>query len=461
MRLFLLLAVAATFGFSQSDPHSIIQRAADVTGFSKNAGKILHWHDMQGVEHDYESPAPFITIPSSREAWFDPTTGVERASVVTLFPGSKQGKPAVTLLTPRGIFSVRDRVTAAVSGSAGVERDLNLWAVLTDWVNAKDLRLLPNQVYADYPRQVLARRGEFGEERLFIDPKTGFPVKLDRDEPHYLWGQVHVEYVYTFVSGAIPTAAARVVDGFKTITRTIGDFEFIDRSNSPDTALPDVAPAASVPLFLQPLAPARIDVSKNIFLSVNRGYTEAVALIEGTIYVLDSTQGEQRAKQDLEMIQKAFPGPHPIVLVVTDLAWPHIAGIRFWVSQGATVISHRASKAFLEKVIARRWTMAPDTLERNRKKMTFVAVDQDLTMGGGKLKLTAIDGIGSEGALMAYLPGDRLLWASDYIQSVTRPTEYTAEVFQAVRRAGFAPEQVAAMHIPLTEWSKIAAMQTK
>src|SRR4029077_133420 len=139
-------------------------------------------------------------------------------------------------------------------------------------------------------------------------------------------------------------------------------------------------------------------------LLANPGYREGVVLLRDTLYLLDATQGEERARADSAMIARLFPGRHAIVLVVTDLAWPHVAGMRYWVARGATVVSHRASRAFLERVLARRWTRAPDLYERRRAKtrFTFVPVTDSLALAGGKLRLYAIDGLGGEGAVMAY-----------------------------------------------------------
>jgi hypothetical protein len=59
---------------------------------------------------------------------------------------------------------------------------------------------------------------------------------------------------------------------------------------------------------------------------------------------------------------------------------------------------------------------------------------------------------------MAWLPGRRVLWASDYIQSVRGPSQYTTEVCEAVKRAGIAPERVVAQHIPVTAWDVVAKL---
>ena len=118
----------------------------------------------------------------------------------------------------------------------------------------------------------------------------------------------------------------------------------------------------------------------------NPGYQETLTLARDTVFVFDATQGEARARQDSAWIGKLFPGKHPIVVVVTDLAWPHVAGVRYWVAQGATIVSHRASRPFLERVVDRRWTDQPDLLERVRARgvrLKFRAVDDSLRLAGG------------------------------------------------------------------------------
>jgi hypothetical protein len=137
-----------------------------------------------------------------------------------------------------------------------------------------------------------------------------------------------------------------------------------------------------------------------------------------------------------------------------------VAGVRYWVARGATVVSHRASRGFLERVLARRWTRTPDLYERRRSRARFGfrAVDDSLALAGGKLRLYSIDGIASEGGLIAYLEGDHFLWASDYIQTVSQPSTYATDVWRAVERAGIRPSRVAAEHLPLTEWGIVDSL---
>jgi len=306
-----------------------------------------------------------------------------------------------------------------------------------------------------------------GEQRLFVDPKSGFPVKLDLQEKHYLWGQRHVEYLYAnwTRSGGInvPGSSFRLADGETEISQTIGNVEMIAYAEAPALSLPKEPTQSpdTAPLFLQPIDPEVRRVSAKTYLLSNPGYTEAVVEIGSELFLFDATQGEGRARKDAEAIRKIFPGKHKVTLVVTDLSWPHIAGIRYWVANGATIVAHSAARAFLQAVVDRRWTLAPDLLEHRRKtaRLKFVGIEARYATARGAITLHPINGIGTEVALMAYVAEDRFLWASDYIQTLAEPTLYVSEVWRAIKRDGLDPEWTAAEHVPLTPWSKIEELQ--
>src|SRR5262249_41217319 len=238
-----------------------------------------------------------------------------------------------------------------------------------------------------------------------------------------------------------------------------------DRAPSPAPPPPPADPPADLPRFLQAIAPTTKQVSASTWLLINPGYTEGVTRAGDEIFVFDATQSEDRARQDAEAIAKLFPGPQKITVVVTDLAWPHVGGVRYWVTRGATIVAHAAARGFLQRVVDRRWTLAPDLLEKQRAKdpksvrLNFVAVQDTIRFAGGTVTVAPIDAIGSEVALMAFVPADKFLWASDYIQTLAEPTQYASEVISAAERIGVAPERVAAQHLPLSEWNAVLAAQ--
>jgi hypothetical protein len=452
----------------------VLDRAASAIGLNDAAGRVLHIDGFdvtnQAFQSDRPGAPPFLAAVTAIDSWLDARTGIERTTSRTTLGGPQ--RPATTIGGAAASYLVRDTSlvpSPSTHGELYATRPLDVWTVLLDWRDAPDVHTVATCEYRDYPRLVLSRRGAQGEERLFIDAKSGYPVKLDRLEPDYLWGTVHAEYVYsTWQSdGALrwPVSSFRVIDGSTDVTRTYGTTRLVPLDSAPTLALPaqavsmDIAP----PAFLVPTNPDTVRVGANTFLLHNVGFNETVTLVRDTVYVFDATQGEVRARADSAWIGRLFPGKHPITVVVTDIAWPHVAGVRFWVATGATIVTHRANRAFLQRVIDRRWTASPDLLERRRAKVTprLRTVDDSLRLGGGDVTLFAIDGVASEAALAAFLATDRFLWASDYVQTLAVPTQYLDETSAAVERMHVSPLRVAAEHLRLSSWEDARRLQQR
>lgn len=459
-----------------NDAKAVLDRARDVMGVEAAGDRVLHLKATLANEENYQSDRmypPFFSSMHAQEMWLDPASGVLRIQSITSYPGYGSFPMTTTLDDGRNATTGPAEKPAPLARRQATQRPLNPWAVIADWSADANVTAAGKENYRDYDRLVLTRHTAQGEQRLLIDPKSGFPVKLEFTEPHYLWGQRRIEYVWTtwgMKDGVVfPGAVFRIADGDVEMSQTVDTIELMARASAPSLAAP-AAPAQQppdLPMFLRPLPPKVTKVGDSAFLLENAGYREVAVLAQGEIYVFDATQGEQRARQDAALIAQAFPGAHKVNVVVTDLAWPHIAGVRYWVSQGATIIAHRAARDFLQRVVDRRWTLAPDELEKKRAArpsavhMHFVAVDHALSLAGGAIRVAAIDGIGSEVALMAYVPKESFLWASDFIQTLDEPTLYAREVMRAAERNDIKPERVAAEHLPLATWRDVVAAQTK
>ena len=454
-----LLAGACALVAPHNDTASaILARARHVLGM-ETPGVILVT-SREATAHAFESDRmypPYLTYVFDRRTWLDPSTGVERDSLSGPF-----GQGQLSVSDDHAVWAEHYASWAA----AEADRLLDPRLVIHAWSASPDVRVAGHCSYRDYDRVVLSRAGVYGPEQLFLDPKTGFLVKLDRMEPQYLWGQVHVEYVFAtwllFGTGGfgggdvlMPTTATRIVDGEDEVTLALDNVVRVPRDSAPSLTMPTTGTSSTIETlgFLRPSPLDTVRLGPHAFVLANPGYNEIVALLHDTVYVLDATQGEGRARADSQWIGRLFPGPHPVAVVVTDIAWPHVSGVRFWVASGATIISREMSRSFLERVVARHWAK-PDKLESQRRPLRFVPVNRSLTRSG--ISLYAIDGAGSEGALMAYLPDDGLLWASDFVQTLDAPTLYTAEVFTAACRYGLTPTRVVAEHHPVAEWSTLA-----
>jgi hypothetical protein len=424
---------------------------------------------VQNFQSDRTYP-PFFSAMQTAETWYDPATRAERASIAWLYP--RGGAPArVSITDARSVWLEQQdqlREVPAFDPFSRPQREMNPWSVVGDWVAAADARVAGTCRYRDDDRLVLERRVHGRPERLFLDRESGFPVKLDRTVPHETWGQLHEEVLWsTWIeagpSSFVPAAAFRIRDGEVDMERTIGEIELMPASDAAIPALPAEAEGVGEASILgdpEAMRPDTVGVGAGAFLLAHRMYNEALVGAGDTVWVMDATLNEARAREDSAWVARLFPGARHVAVVVTDLAWPHIGGVRFWVARGATIYSHRQSEAFLRRLVERRWTLEPDALERARRAadvpFRFVAVGDGVDVAGGRLALRHIGGLSSEGALMALDRRSGFLWAGDWVQMTDRPTMYAAEVVRAVEREGLAPARVGAEHIPITDWRTIA-----
>lgn len=445
-----------------SPPASVLlDRAARLVLPADGQGKTLRLSvsvDVPLWEQSDRPYEPFLPSMTQFRSWLDLSTG--NVGLTRLTAQDKARTPQL-LLTRRGVYQMRDttafELPPTVAG-AFPSRELNPWAVLIDWRAAPEqVRLVARCNYRGFPRLVLQR----AEDRLYLTEADAHPIALVRTEPHYLWGQVRVEYLWntwwgvTNGGGRYPVGAFRVIDGVTTQRAGVdaGAATLVMRDSVPSLADPSSTRAIPMP---------RMDVSDTVrvadgvWLLRAPAYTHGLAMFRDTVYLLDATTGEARSRADSAWIARLYPGKRAVVVVVTDVAWPHISGLRFWAARGATFVTHESNASFLRRVLDRRWTLAPDALEKGGKRAAaqIRTVRVSLTLAGGQVVLHALDAFSTEGAVAAWLPAAQFLWAGDYVQP-TPISPYAADVKWVVARLGLQPRWLGAQHMPLTEWGKL------
>jgi hypothetical protein len=433
-----------------------LRRAGAVT-LPDPSDRILRYrafHDVVFWEQSDRMYPPFVPNVADRTVWYDPGSGlisrhpVERA----LAPGAF----ASEVFAPTEQYFIQDTIAMRIplgDSRAGIVHSLNPWDVLRRWTaRESEVRVTELCVYRDLPRVVLT----LGDERLYLTLSDATPIKLEREEAHYLFGQVRAEYLWTTWwgvrgGGRYPIASFLLYDGevYHRFALSLGTAQLVARDSAPRFTLPSTF---SAPPPGGAADPDTVRVSANTFLLVTPAYTHAVTLQRDTIFLLDATTSEARARADSGWVARLFPGKHPVVLVVTDLAWPHISGVRFWVARGASIVSHASSEPFLRRVIDRKWTRTPDALEQNRSsaRFRFVGVRDSLRLGGGTIAVHAMHGQTTEGAVGAWLPGEGFFWAGDYIQN-NQTSPYGRDVARTLRALGILPTKIGAQHMPLLD----------
>ena len=103
-------------------------------------------------------------------------------------------------------------------------------------------------------------------------------------------------------------------------------------------------------------------------------------------------------------------------LVNTHHHFDHLGGVRTYVAEGATIVTHELNKPYFEKVWQAPRMISADKLSQSPRQATFetFADTHTLTDGARTLELYHIQGNRhNEGVVMAWLPRERLLIEAD------------------------------------------------
>ena len=100
----------------------------------------------------------------------------------------------------------------------------------------------------------------------------------------------------------------------------------------------------------------------------------------------------------------------------THQHFDHSGGLRAFVAEGATVITHEVNKPYYEKIWSKPHTLSPDRLAKSPRKATFETMTEKkvLTDGNHVIELHHLQGSGhNQGLLVAYLPKEKILVEAD------------------------------------------------
>jgi glyoxylase-like metal-dependent hydrolase (beta-lactamase superfamily II) len=269
-------------------------------------------------------------------------------------------------------------------------------------------------------------------------------------------GDVPIEMTYSdyanFGGVQFPTHIVEKQDGFETLDVTIKDV----KPNAP-VAIEVPANVASAPA---PPATVNVQVEKvgDGLWSLNAANTRSLAVeFADHIVMLEGPTSEARSLAVNDTVRKTVPNKPIRYVVNTHAHYDHAGGLRTYVAQGITVITHEVNKPFFEQAWARPRTIQPDALSKSPKPVRIETVgDQKVLADSSRtLELYHMKDSGhNTGTLIAYLPKERLLMygdgynppAGDDPRDPTRTPEYMLQLNESVQRLKLNPVRIAPVH---------------
>src|SRR5687767_350139 len=116
---------------------------------------------------------------------------------------------------------------------------------------------------------------------------------------------------------------------------------------------------------------------------ITGGYVVIAVDFKDHIALIESGQNEPRALAVIAEAKRLIPNKPIRYVINTHSHIDHSGGLRAFVAEGSTILTHRVNKAYLEKVLSAPHTLNPDTAQRAGKKPKVEAVGDKKVLTDG------------------------------------------------------------------------------
>ena len=204
-----------------------------------------------------------------------------------------------------------------------------------------------------------------------------------------------------------------------------------------------------------PQPTASLKLGEGVY-AISPAYASLAVEFKDFIVVFEAPQSEERALAIINETRKVIPNK-PIKYVVNS-HWhiDHSGGLRTFVAEGATIITHEMYKPWLEKALNAPHTLNPDKEEQTKKKVRIETMTEKkvITDGNQTLELYHQQGnLHTAGMVFGYVPKAKVLVQADGFNPPARPgvpavSRHAGNLMDNLKRLKLDVGSVVAIHYP-------------
>jgi glyoxylase-like metal-dependent hydrolase (beta-lactamase superfamily II) len=291
---------------------------------------------------------------------------------------------------------------------------------------------------------------------LAIDATTALPTRVVSMTDHAVLGDVAIETGFAnYLDVAGLKLPARVT--VKTDKFTTAEFQ-IDKQ-AIDGAVSLAALSPNQPQAPPPVAVTAEEVAKGVWLLAGQSHHSVLVEFADHL-VLVEAPSEARTLAVIAKARELRPDKPLTHLVNSHHHFDHSGGVRAAVSEGLTVITHKANATLYNDLVARSRTISPDALTKNPKPLRLEPVDEHLVHKDDVMEMQLYPITGNphgDTMLMAYLPRERLLIEADAYSPGGNYHPYAPSLLENIKRRNLRVERIVPIHgtvVPLSELVK-------
>ncbi|MCH2220714.1 MAG: MBL fold metallo-hydrolase, partial [Dechloromonas sp.] len=176
------------------------------------------------------------------------------------------------------------------------------------------------------------------------------------------------------------------------------------------------------------------------------------------VVLVEAPLNEARSLALIEKIKETIPGKPIRYVINSHLHFDHSGGLRTFVNEGSTIVTHKLNEAYYKQAWAAPRTLNPDLLAQSKKAPRFETLTDKLVLNDGqrKVEIHNIAGSGhNDGFAFVYLPAEKILIEGDaYTPTAASaplpasPNPYSVNLYENIQRLKLDVDKIAALHGP-------------
>jgi glyoxylase-like metal-dependent hydrolase (beta-lactamase superfamily II) len=258
-----------------------------------------------------------------------------------------------------------------------------------------------------------------------------------------------------------PTKIVQTQGGFAVYELNIAK---VEPNAAVDLAVPQNVQAASVP----PVTVQTAKLADGVWFLSGGSHHSLVVEFNNYITIVEAPLTEERSMAVLAEAKKLVPNKPVKYLVSTHHHFDHSGGLRTYVAEGATIVTHASNKAYFEQAFKASATIVPDAQAKSKKKATIQPVTDKYVITDGKQTIEVYSTQGdthTDELLVAYLPGPKILVEADSYSpgppnapAPATPPPNAVTLYNNIQRLKLDVSTIAPIHgrgaVPMSEFAK-------
>ena len=231
---------------------------------------------------------------------------------------------------------------------------------------------------------------------------------------------------------------------------TVSDLQ-VNVANAALTVPDDVRSAG-----IQPVRVESQTLGDGVWL-IGGGSHHSVAVEFGDhVAIIEAPLNEERTLAVIGEVNRIIPNKPIRFVVTTHHHWDHLGGLRAYVHEGATVVTHEGNHAYYQEVLrAGPWLLQPDRFslyppEEWSEGYIFETAREKYVLGDDTrtVELYHVQGLAhAAGMLIAYIPSEKLVVQADlFSPQAQTPNASTRSFYRTLQRLNLDVETIVGIH---------------